>query len=378
MSVIRKKVLIVDSNKANRRMLAAQVESLGYLWEEAQGGTEALELLHECFDLLLVDGTMPVMDGFELTCRIRTQEKCPDIPIIMVTEFNSRGDRLKAVEAGANDFITKPVDRYELQARSESLFKVKAAQDAVKHHQVDLERLVAARTSDLQSAISEVVVGRQQIYEAQLDTIHRLALAAEHRDEHTASHIHRVSHYCGLVAWALDLSVDETEHIQQGSIMHDVGKIGIPDSILLKEGRLGSAERGVMEQHTVIGADILRGSSSKLLQTGEIIALTHHEKWDGTGYPQGLKGEQIPLHGRICAIADVYDALTSRRPYKKAYARCEAREILCQGYGTHFDPRILDLFLANFEVVEVIQDRYGEGDGEPERESSDLMATLSL
>ena len=376
MIVISRRVLIVDNDEGNRRVLAAQVESLGHVWEEAQGGAESLELLHERFDLLLINGTMPVMDGFELTCRIRSQEKCRDIPIIMVTELDSREDHMQAVEAGADDFITKPVDRYELQARAESLFKMKAAQDAVRHHQDDLERLVTARTSELQSAMSEVVLGHQQIYEAQLDTIHRLALAAEHRDEHTASHIHRVSHYCGLMAWALDLSADETEHIQQGSIMHDVGKIGIPDSILLKEGRLSSAERGVMEQHTIIGADILRGSSSKLLQIGEIIALTHHERWDGTGYPQGLKGEQIPLHGRICAVADVYDALTSQRPYKKAFARHEARQILCQGYGTHFDPQILDLFLANFEVVEVIQDRYGER--ESEEELSDLMTTLNM
>ena len=356
MIVISRRVLIVDNDEGNRRVLAAQVESLGHVWEEAQGGAESLELLHERFDLLLINGTMPVMDGFELTCRIRSQEKCRDIPIIMVTELDSREDHMQAVEAGADDFITKPVDQYELQARAESLFKMKATQDAVRHHQDDLERLVAARTSELQSAMSEVVLGHQQIYEAQLDTIHRLALAAEHRDE--------------------DLSADETEHIQQGSIMHDVGKIGIPDSILLKEGRLSSAERGVMEQHTIIGADILRGSSSKLLQIGEITALTHHERWDGTGYPQGLKGEQIPLHGRICAVADVYDALTSQRPYKKAFARHEARQILCQGYGTHFDPQILDLFLANFEVVEVIQDRYGER--ESEEELSDLMTTLNM
>ena len=376
MTITGKRVLIVDDEEINRDLLAAQLESLGHVWEEARSGTEAITLLHERFDLLLVDGMMPGMDGFEMTARIRAQGENGDVPIIMVTALNSRNDRLRAVEAGANDFISKPVDRYELQVRTESLLKMKAAQDAVKNHQAELERTVALRTADLQNAMNEVVLGRQQIYEAQLDTIHRLALAAEHRDEHTASHIHRVSHYCGLVAWALDLSTDETEHIQQGSIMHDVGKIGIPDSILLKEGRLSSAERGVMEQHTIIGANILRGSSSGLLQTGEIIALTHHERWDGTGYPQGLKGEQIPLHGRICAVADVYDALTSQRPYKKAYARREAREILCQGYGTHFDPRILDLFLANFEVVEVIQDRYGEQ--EPEGELSELMTTLSL
>jgi len=376
MTLSGKRVLIVDDEELNRELLAAQVELLGHTWEEARSGTEAIALLHERFDLLLVDGMMPGMDGFELTCRIRAQDKNGDVPIIMVTALNSREDRLKAVEAGANDFITKPVDRYELQVRTESLLKMKAAQDAVKNHQSDLEHIVASRTADLQNAMNEVVLGRQQIYEAQLDTIHRLALAAEHRDEHTASHIHRVSHYCGLLAWALDLSADETEHLQQGSIMHDVGKIGVPDSILLKEGRLSNAEREVMQQHTIIGADILRGSSSKLLQTGEIIALTHHERWDGTGYPQGLKGEQIPLHGRICAVADVYDALTSKRPYKKAFARHEARQILCQGYGTHFDPQILDLFLANFEVVEVIQDRYGER--ESEEELSDLMTTLNM
>ncbi len=376
MTITQKRILLVDDEEFNRELLAAQLESLGHVWEEAQSGAEALALLDKRFDLLLVDGMMPEMDGFELVSQIRAQEDYKDVPIIMVTALNSHQDRMKAVEAGANDFITKPVDRHELHVRTECMLKMKAAQDAVKNHQADLERMIAARTSDLQNAMSEVVLGRQQIYEAQLDTIHRLALAAEHRDEHTASHIHRVSHYCGLLAWALDLPADETEHIQQGSIMHDVGKIGIPDSILLKEGRLGDAERGVMEQHTIIGADILCGSSSKLLQMGEIIALTHHEKWDGSGYPHGLKGEAIPLHGRICAVADVFDALTSRRPYKKAYTRSESREILCQGYGTHFDPRILDLFLANFEVVEVIQNRYGDGEGV--EETSDLMTTLHL
>ena len=377
MTITGKRVLIVDDEEINRELLAAQVESLGHTWEEARSGAEAILLLHERFDILLVDGMMPGMDGFEMTARVRTQGENADVPIIMVTALNSREDRLKAVKAGANDFISKPVDRYELQVRTESLLKMKAAQDAVKDHQAELERVVALRTTDLQDAMNEVVLGRQQIYEAQLDTIHRLALAAEHRDEHTATHIHRVSHYCGLLAWALDLSADETEQIQQGSIMHDVGKIGIPDSILLKEGRLSNAEREVMEQHTIIGADILHGSSSKLLQVGEMIALTHHEKWDGTGYPHGLKGEEIPLHGRICAVADVYDALTSRRPYKRAYTRNEARDILCQGYSTHFDPQILDLFLANFEVVEVIQDRYGDGDVTGQ-EQNDLMATLSM
>jgi putative two-component system response regulator len=278
----------------------------------------------------------------------------------MVTALGSKEDRLRAVEAGANDFITKPVDRTELRVRTASLLKMKAAQDALKRHRASLEDTVARRSAALRQALDDLGAAHRKTHEAHLDTLRRLAVAAECRDGHTAAHLHRVGHYCMLLARALGLPEGEVEAIRHASPLHDVGKIGTPDAILLKPDRLTPEERAAMERHTLIGAHILSGSPSELLQLGQVIALSHHEKWDGSGYPQGLAGEAIPLSGRICAVADVFDALTSVRPYKAAFSNEQAFEILRSGRGIHFDPTTIDLFLEHVEEIVAIQRQFQE------------------
>jgi putative two-component system response regulator len=352
------RLLIVDDEPFNRELLERLTEILGYESATAGGGMEALTRLGPDIDLVLLDGMMPGMDGFEVARHMREHPTCGDIPIVMVTALSSKEDRLRAVEAGANDFITKPVDRTELRVRIASLLKMKAAQDALKRHGEELEAMVAERTGEVRRALQDVVHEQEKTHRAHLDTIQRLALAAEYRDGHTATHLHRVAHYCVVLARALRLSPAHVATIHAASPMHDVGKLGIPDAILLKPGPLTDVERAVMQEHARIGARILSDSESALLQAGEVIALSHHEKWDGSGYPDGLAGEAIPIEGRICAVADVFDALTSRRPYKEAFPNPQAYEIMRSGSGSHFDAFILDLFFANLEEIVAIQERF--------------------
>ena len=284
-----------------------------------------------------------------------------DIPIIMVTAMSGRDDRLKAVESGANDFIAKPVEMTELRVRAASLLRMKAAQDQVKRNRQELEDRVVERTAELQQAFDDLADAQHKTTEAHLDTIRRLVLAAEYKDEDTAAHIQRMSLYSVVLAECLKLPNDEVGLIRQASMMHDVGKIGIPDYILLKPGKLSSGEMTIMRKHALMGARILRGSPSKLLQAGEVIAISHHERWDGTGYPNGTWGENIPLWGRICAVADVFDALTSERVYRKALSNEKALSILQAGRGSHLEPLLVDLFVASLDEIVDIQKTYQDG-----------------
>ena len=311
-------ILIVDDAEFNRELLETLLTGWDYACVIASSGAEALERLNADVDLVLMDVHMPDMDGLEATRRIRRDPTYNDLPIIIVTALSGKQERLRAVEAGANDFVEKPIDRAELQVRIASLLKIKAGQDQIKRHKGELERAVEQRTEELRAALEMMAEAQAREHEAHIDTIERLAIAAEYRDENTANHIRRVGEYCAVIAQALRLPVYDVESVRKASPMHDVGKIGIPDGLLLKPGKFTPEERCQMEQHTWIGARILGGSTSELLQIGECIALTHHEKWDGSGYPRGLSGEAIPLYGRICAVADVFDALTSDRPYKTA------------------------------------------------------------
>jgi putative two-component system response regulator len=355
-----KNILIVDDEVINRELLEDLLESFGHRSESVTNGIEALARLYETDslelpDLILLDVMMPGMNGFEVARIIRNNEITADLPIVMVTALSSREDRLRAVEAGANDFIAKPIDVTELRVRITSLLKMKEAQDTLKQHHAELEYTVKQRTSALRYALEEVSTAHHETQEAHLDTIYRLAVASEYKDKDTATHIWRVSNYCSLMGRHLQLSEEEINLLSAASPMHDVGKIGIPDAILLKPGKLTSEEWGIMQEHTTIGARILRGSSSTLLQAGEIIALSHHEKWDGTGYPNRLAGTAIPLWGRICAIADVFDALTNERPYKKAFSNQQAMEIICAERGRHFDPDLVDLFVSIMDEIVGIQ-----------------------
>ncbi len=351
----RHRLLIVDDEAANRALLSAMAESLGYRVQEAADGVQALAGVKDGVDLVLLDAMMPQMDGFEVLRAIRADAVVADLPVIMVTGLSGKQDRLRAAEEGANDFIGKPVDMAEFRIRVASLLKMKDAQDAVKQQKAALERAVNERTADLRKALKVAAAARREAEDAHLDTVERLAVAAEFKDQGTAAHIRRIASYCAMMADAMSLPEHEARVLPVASTMHDVGKIGIPDAILLKPGKLDREEWEVMKEHTTIGARILSGSSSDVLRAGQVIAISHHERWDGTGYPRGLKGEDIPLLGRICALADVFDALTSDRPYRESLPPWEALDMMREGRGTHFDPGILDLFLVKAEELTAVR-----------------------
>lgn len=269
-------------------MLDRVLTSFGYRTEMARSGEEALLKLRRRVDLVIRDARMPGMNGFELTRRIRRDPRYFDLPVVMVTGLDGRDDRLNAVQARVNDFVSKPFDVTELRLRSGWLLRMKDATDALKRPRAVLEQAVEERTAELCAALHDTVVVQQGTVEAHLDTIRRLVLAAEYKDRATAGHIERIGRFCELIAQGLGLEPHRVRVTRHASIMHDVGKLGIPDAILLKAGRLTDAEWEVMKQHIIRGARMLHGSPSEFLQLGEVIALTHHERWNGGGYPQIL------------------------------------------------------------------------------------------
>ena len=353
-----RRILVVDDDQATLAVTVAIIRAEGYDVESATDGIEGLAKLQLGIDLVLCDLVMPGLDGFEVCRRIRRDPIAGDIPIIMVTSMAGRDDRLRAVDAGASDFIGKPIDEAEFRVRAASLLKLKAAQDALKGYQLHLEDLVRQRTASLRLALEQMAEAQRLAYLAQLDTVERLAIVAEYKDTVTARHIERMSHYCAAIARGLNLPPGEVELIQHASRMHDLGKIAVPDVILRKPSGLDSREWHVMRSHAAIGGVILNNSSSELLQAGRVIALSHHERWDGTGYPSGLTGANIPLWGRICAVADTFDAVTSERSYKPAYSNEIAFNILREGQGSQFDPRVVDVFFECLEMILEIQARH--------------------
>jgi putative two-component system response regulator len=350
-----RRILVVDDDDTTRVVTEMLVRSCGFEVESAADGIEGLAKVQLGVDLVLLDLVMPGMDGFEVCRRLRTDPMSADIPVIMLTSMASRDDRLSAVEAGANDFIAKPVEETEFRIRAASLLKLKDAQDSLKSQQAHLEEQVRQRTSSLRAALEQMAEAQRLQYLAHLDTVERLAIVAEYKDRVTAQHIERISHYCAILGRALKLPPGEVELIQHASRMHDLGKIAVPDVILRKPTHLDPPEWLVMREHATIGGTILANSSSELLQAGRVIALSHHERWDGTGYPSGLAGEAIPLWGRICAVADTFDAVTSERSYKPAYSNDVALAILREGRGTQFDPRIVDAFFECYDEIVVAQ-----------------------
>jgi putative two-component system response regulator len=357
-----KRILVIDDDAGIRRITQTLVEELGHTVEPARDGIEGLAKLQLGIDLVLLDVVMPGLDGFDVCRRIRQDPYGKDVPVIMVTSLETRDDRLQAVEAGANDFIAKPVDDAELRIRCASLLKMKAAQDELKRYQAHLEDMCEERTASLRQALEQMAQAQRLAYQAQLETVERLATLAEYKDKVTGRHIQRMSEYCAVIARGLKLPDAEVELILHGSRMHDVGKIAVPDAILRKPGSLDSAEWKVMRAHSIIGSVILDNSSSKILQAGRLIALHHHERWDGRGYPSGLTGTDIPLWGRICAVGDVFDAVTSERPYKPAFPNDEALQLLKDGRGTHFDPRVVDVFFECLDEILAIQQKYRDSE----------------
>lgn len=339
-------ILIVDDQESNRKLLMTFLGHDGYQCETAEDGISALNMISTYKpDLILLDVMMPGIDGFEVARRLKADLSTKHIPIIMLTALSERESRIKGLDAGAEDFLNKPFDQLELRVRIRNLLKLKEYQDFLQHHNELLETQVQARTLELM--------------ETRLDIVRSLGRVAEYRDNETGMHIIRMSKFSQVLALAIEQSSQWGELLLNASSMHDIGKVGIPDNILLKPGKLTPEEWVVMKTHTTIGAEILQAQRpSELSRMAISIAIGHHEKWDGSGYPNGLAGEDIPLESRIVALADVFDALTSERPYKKAWSIDDAVVEIRKLSGSHFQPMLVESFMDVLAEVIDIRDEY--------------------
>src|SRR5258708_4896036 len=327
----RNTVMVVDDQSTGRAILEQVIRSL-----DERGGGEGFArpigagvwATRHVSDLVLVDYMMPEMDGIEFVKRLRGLPGYEHVPIVMVTVHEDRKVRYAALDAGITDFLTKPVDARECLARFRNLLTLRRPQLALEDRRRLLEHMVDDAT--------------REVREREKETLLRLARAGEFRDGETGNHLIRMARYSRLIADRIGLDLDEAETVELAAPLHDIGKIGIPDHILLKPAKLDESEWLIMRRHPVMGHEILKGSGSKYVRMGALIALGHHEKYDGAGYPNGLVGDHIPLCARIVAVADVYDALTSVRPYKGAWTSAQALEYVTSQAGRHFDPRLVD------------------------------------
>jgi putative two-component system response regulator len=340
-------ILAVDDQPVNLRILKKRLLLENYPIITADNGKAAMKIIEKNKpDLILLDVMMPEMSGFEVCTILKSDPKTRSIPIIFLTAKAEPEDIVTGFNLGAVDYISKPFNHAELISRIKTHTELKRLQD-------NLEQAVADRTSKLNNALDE-------LRGAHYETIKRLARAADYRDNETGMHILRMSHYSRILGKAMGMSEQECDQLQHASAVHDIGKIGISDNILLKPGKLDKVEFEVIKTHSAIGAALLSDIDSDLCRLAEKIALTHHEKWNGTGYPNGLAGTDIPLEGRIAAVADVFDALTSVRPYKKSWSVEDAINLLIKEKGLHFDPEIVDLFVENKEEILAIKEKYAD------------------
>ncbi len=347
-------ILIVDDSEANRLVLLGQVTTLGHTPILAENGLIALQKTTEYQpDLILLDIMMPQMDGYQVLARLKSDSFMRHIPVIMVSANDEIESVASCIEQGAVDFLTKPFNPIILKARIKSALANKDLHDqqeahrkTIREYNEKLEEKVRERTQDLE--------------ETRLEVIQRLGRTAEYRDNETGQHVLRMSHYSARLGKELGMNENECQLLQWTSPMHDIGKIGIPDGILLKPGPLTADERKIMETHTTIGGEILGGGKSDLIKMAETIALTHQEKWDGTGYPKGLKGKEIPLVGQITAICDVFDAITSKRPYKEEYSIEEALEYITSQSGKHFGPHLVEIFQQVVPDLKKIKEKFSQ------------------
>lgn len=338
-------ILIVDDTPKNIQILGQILSANGYKVIIANNGVQALKVTEKVLpDLILLDVMMPEMDGYETCRQLKNSERTAKIPIIFLTARSETNDIVKGFETGAVDYILKPFQTLELIARVKTHVENKILKE-------NLESVVEKRTRELKKAL-------QAIEESHSELIFRLGRAAEFRDNETGFHLRRMSHYSVVLAEAAGMNNEFIGMLLIASVIHDLGKIGIPDSILLKPDKLTPDEFDTMKKHCSLGAELLSGSESLMVQMAERIALSHHEKWDGTGYPNNLKGKEIPIEARIVAIADVFDALTSERPYKDEWPIQDAVELLQKEKGFHFDPELVDLFIDRMPVIEDIKEKF--------------------
>lgn len=359
------RILIIDDEIVNVRVLKRYLSGVGYtdIVTTTDSSTAMALIEREKPDLLLLDIMMPEVSGIDILRMLRDNRRYRHLPVLIVTANADLETKRICLELGATDFLHKPVDPLDLLPRVRNTLVTKSFQDQLAGYAQQLEKRVAQRTRELE-------VSRKQVVQC-------LARAAEYRDTETGNHIIRVGRFAGVIAKQLGFNDEEVSNIEMAAQLHDVGKIAIPDSILHKPGKLDPDEFDFIKRHAAIGHSIVRPhspedadqlrqhvtaggqllivQSSPLLRLAAAIALSHHERWDGTGYPLGLKGEDIPLEARITSVADVFDALSSVRPYKGAMPRERCFEILTEGRGTQFDPRVLDAFFAQAEAIVEIQ-----------------------
>ncbi len=304
-------------------------------------------------DIVLLDLNMPYFDGFQVMKQLQELEKDEYAPVLVLTAMKEEDVRLKALGSGAKDFISKPFNRTEVLLRIQNMLEVRLLNRKVKEQ----NKLLENQNTILEEKVRDRTL---ELKETRLEVINRLGRAAEYRDNETGLHIIRMSKMSKILALASGIPDDEADIILHASPMHDIGKIGIPDRILLKPGKLNDEEWEIMKTHTTIGEKILEGHPSQLLKTAREIAVSHHEKWDGSGYPKGIEKDQIPVSGRICALADVFDALTSVRPYKAAWSVEDAVEEIRKGAGKSFDPDLVEILINEIPQMKQIKDQYRE------------------
>lgn len=338
-------LLIVDDVPANLRVLVSYLKNFNFKVRVAQDGVDALEQVNIAApDLILLDVMMPRLNGLEVCRRLKANPKTKEIPVIFMSALDDTFDKIAGFEAGSVDYITKPFQHEEVFARITTHLTIKNLQTEIKQQNILLEQRVQERTKELE--------------ETRLQIIRSLGKAAEYRDNETGMHVVRISKYVSALANALGLNIEQCKIMADASLMHDVGKIGIPDHILLKRGRLSPDEWDIMRTHTIIGEKILSGNDSELLKAAALLARTHHERWDGTGYPDALKGEEIPLISRIIAICDVFDTLLSRRPYKEPWTSQATIEYIKGENAKHFDPTIVKIFGKKLPELLAIHEQY--------------------
>jgi len=336
-------VLLVDDIPANIKILVGALRD-NYRLVVATSGADAIRAaIEKRPDLILLDVLMPGIDGYDVCKRLKSQRETADIPIIFVTAMDEEKDETRGFLLGAVDYIVKPVNPVIVKARVQTHIALRMAQRELQHHRDELEEIVLERTRELR--------------ETQIEITNRLVQAAEYHDHQTSRHITRMAHYCVILGRAHGMKEHELTLFFHASAMHDIGKLGISDAILHKKGTLTPDEFDEMKRHTLIGADLLFGSDNELMNMAHLIALTHHEKWDGTGFPLGLRAEEIPFPGRIAALCDVFDALSSKRPYKEAWPLSEAKKVIIEQKGIHFDPYVVELFLDNYTKIEEVHNR---------------------